>query len=114
MKCTVYTVWSEEDKGFICQIPEFKNLSAFGETYEEALMQAEIAAIGYIETLLETEYCNKVLNIEFSELTDEQKTVVAKSCGFQSYLFLVRFTEFTNRIKQEIFNILCFWKKGKK
>ncbi len=53
MKYSVSIVWSEEDEGFIAVIPEFKNLSAFGETYEEALKQAEIAADGYIETLKE-------------------------------------------------------------
>ena len=53
MKYSVSIVWSEEDKGFIAVIPEFKNLSAFGETYEEALKQAEVAADGYIGTLKE-------------------------------------------------------------
>ena len=43
--------WSDEEQGFIAVIPEFKNLSAFGKTYEEALEQVKIAVEGVIETL---------------------------------------------------------------
>ena len=45
--------WSEEDGGFIATIPEFKNLSAFGKTYEEALTEVRNVLEGYIETFKE-------------------------------------------------------------
>ncbi|MCG2711883.1 MAG: type II toxin-antitoxin system HicB family antitoxin [Candidatus Omnitrophica bacterium] len=48
-------VWSDEDAGFIATVPELKNLSAFGVTYEEALREAQEAIEGYIETLNDEE-----------------------------------------------------------
>ncbi len=48
---SINIVWSDEDEGYIATIPELKNLSAFGETYEEALKEIKIAAEGYIEAL---------------------------------------------------------------
>ncbi|MCK9594216.1 MAG: toxin-antitoxin system HicB family antitoxin [Candidatus Omnitrophica bacterium] len=50
-KYSINIVWSDEDAGFIATIPEFKNLSAFGNTYEEALKEAETVLEGYIESL---------------------------------------------------------------
>jgi predicted RNase H-like HicB family nuclease len=41
--------WSEEDNGFIATVPEFPYLSAFGETRDSALAEAEIALKGFIE-----------------------------------------------------------------
>ncbi len=35
--------WSEEDEGFIAICQEFPGLSAFGETREEALREAQTA-----------------------------------------------------------------------
>jgi len=52
-KYSLNIVWSDEDRGYVATIPELKNLSAFGETYEEALKEATIAAEGYLETLRE-------------------------------------------------------------
>jgi predicted RNase H-like HicB family nuclease len=49
-KYSINIIWSDEDGGYIATIPEFKNLSAFGETYEKALEEAKVAAKGYIET----------------------------------------------------------------
>ena len=34
---------STEDNGYICKIPEYPNLSTFGETPEEALKEGLIA-----------------------------------------------------------------------
>ena len=51
LKYSVNITWSDEDKGYIAIIPELNNLSAFGESYKEALKEAEIAAIAYLETL---------------------------------------------------------------
>ncbi len=41
--------WSNEDQGYIALVPEFKNLSAFGETPEKALMEAKLLIQDYIE-----------------------------------------------------------------
>ena len=43
--------WSEDDNGYIATVPEFPNLSAFGETQEEALQEAQFALEGYIEEM---------------------------------------------------------------
>jgi predicted RNase H-like HicB family nuclease len=45
--------WSEEDEGFIAICQEFPGLSAFGETREEALREAQIALDLMIEIYLE-------------------------------------------------------------
>ncbi|WP_291316073.1 type II toxin-antitoxin system HicB family antitoxin [Desulfuromonas sp.] len=41
--------WSDEDEGFIATCPDFPGLSAFGETQEEALVEAKVALEGFIE-----------------------------------------------------------------
>lgn len=48
---SINIAWSDEDKGYIATVPEFRNLSAFGETQEEALEEAHIVLEGYIEAL---------------------------------------------------------------
>jgi predicted RNase H-like HicB family nuclease len=45
--------WSEEDGGFIANVPELPYCSAFGETYEEALQEALVAMDLYLSTLRE-------------------------------------------------------------
>jgi predicted RNase H-like HicB family nuclease len=45
--------WSDEDGGYIATIPEFPNLSAFGETPDKALAEAKIAANLMLEVLKE-------------------------------------------------------------
>ncbi len=45
--------WSEEDESFIAICHEFPGLSAFGETREEALHEAQIALDLMIETYQE-------------------------------------------------------------
>jgi len=45
--------WSEEDESFIAICQEFPGLSAFGETREEALHEAQIALDLMIETYQE-------------------------------------------------------------
>jgi predicted RNase H-like HicB family nuclease len=42
--------WSNEDEGFIATSPDFPGLSAFGETVEEALSEAQVALKLFIET----------------------------------------------------------------
>ena len=45
--------WSEEDDGYIANIPELRYCSAFGQTYEEALREARIAMDLYLSALRE-------------------------------------------------------------
>jgi predicted RNase H-like HicB family nuclease len=42
-KYTIHIFWSDEDEGFIAICDEFPGLSAFGETREDALKEAQIA-----------------------------------------------------------------------
>jgi predicted RNase H-like HicB family nuclease len=45
--------WSEEDRGYIANVPELPHCSAFGESYEEALREAPIAMDLYLSVLRE-------------------------------------------------------------
>ena len=45
--------WSEEDGGYIANVPELPNLSAFAENYEEALREVRIAMDLYLSALRE-------------------------------------------------------------
>ncbi len=49
-KYALQIFWSEEDGGYITICQEFPGLSAFGETREEALREAQIALDLMIET----------------------------------------------------------------
>ena len=42
--------YSEEDGGYIADIPDLKSCSAFGETPEEALREVQIAKAARLET----------------------------------------------------------------
>jgi len=44
--------YSEEDEGYIADIPDLKFCSAFGETPEEALKQLHIAKAAWLEAAL--------------------------------------------------------------
>lgn len=46
--------WSEEDGGYIADVPDLRYCSAFGETYEEALHEVRIAMELHLDTLRET------------------------------------------------------------
>ena len=41
--------WSSEDEGFVARVPEFPNLYAFGESQEEARMEAFFVLGVYME-----------------------------------------------------------------
>ena len=41
--------YSNEDKGYIADIPDLKYCSAFGETPESALQEVQIAKIAWLE-----------------------------------------------------------------
>lgn len=42
--------WSEEDQAFIVEVPELSGCIADGETYQEAVQNAEIVIQQWIET----------------------------------------------------------------
>lgn len=42
--------WSEEDKRFVVEVPELPGCMADGETYEEAVQNAQIIISEWIET----------------------------------------------------------------
>ncbi len=48
-------IWSEEDNAYVATVPEFKNLSGFGGTREEALKQGQVALEGYLESARESD-----------------------------------------------------------
>lgn len=52
-KYSINLEWSNEDECYISTIQEFPGLSAFGNTPEEAVKEAKIAAKGFIEVLKE-------------------------------------------------------------
>lgn len=58
--------WSDEDEGFIATCPDFPGLSAFGETPEEALDEADIALDLFIETLQQEAFEEGLLCLKYS------------------------------------------------
>jgi len=46
---SINLIWSDEDESYVATIPEFPGLSAFGDTPEEAVEEAKIAANGFIK-----------------------------------------------------------------
>ncbi|MBS1788999.1 MAG: type II toxin-antitoxin system HicB family antitoxin [Acidobacteria bacterium] len=53
MKYSFLLHWSDEDEGYIAKCPEFPGLSAFGETPDEAIAEAQVALELMIETYQE-------------------------------------------------------------
>ncbi len=53
MKYEVIIYWSEEDKSFVAEVPELAGCAADGETYIEALQNAQIVMQEWIETAQE-------------------------------------------------------------
>ena len=45
--------WSDEDGGYIANVPDLEYCSAFGETYEEALREVLVAMDLHLDTLRE-------------------------------------------------------------
>ena len=54
MKYSFRIQWSDEDESFVATSAEFPGLSAFGDTYHEALSEAETALELMIETYQES------------------------------------------------------------
>jgi predicted RNase H-like HicB family nuclease len=44
--------YSEEDEGYIADIPDLKGCSAFGHTPEEALKEVQLVRVAWIEAAL--------------------------------------------------------------
>jgi len=55
IKYEVIIYWSEEDEAFIAEVPELPGCMADGETYQEALSNAEVVIQEWIETAEELE-----------------------------------------------------------
>jgi predicted RNase H-like HicB family nuclease len=53
VKYEIIIYWSVEDSSFIAEIPELSGCMADGETYQEALKNAEIVANEWLETARE-------------------------------------------------------------
>jgi predicted RNase H-like HicB family nuclease len=47
--------WSEEDRAFIVEVPELAGCMADGETYQEAVQNAELVIQEWIETAKQVE-----------------------------------------------------------
>jgi predicted RNase H-like HicB family nuclease len=45
--------WSEEDGGYIADLPDLEHCSAFGRTAAEALAELEVAKTAWLETARE-------------------------------------------------------------
>jgi antitoxin HicB len=52
-KYSINLMWSDEDESYVATIPEFPGLSVFGDTPEEAVEEAKIAAEGFMEVFKE-------------------------------------------------------------
>ena len=52
-KYEIIIYWSEEDEAFIAEVPELPGCMADGNTYQEALSNAEVIIQEWIETAKE-------------------------------------------------------------
>lgn len=52
-KYETFIYWSEPNKAFIAEVPELARCIADGETYQEALINAEVIIQEWIETAQE-------------------------------------------------------------
>jgi predicted RNase H-like HicB family nuclease len=53
IKYEIILYWSNEDQAFIAEVPELPGCMADGETYQEALANAEVIIAEWIETAQE-------------------------------------------------------------
>ncbi len=54
LKYEIDIFWSDEDDAYIANVPELPYCSAWGDTYEEALAEAQVAIRGHLHVLRET------------------------------------------------------------
>ncbi len=52
-KYEIIIYWSKDDDGFVAEVPELPGCMADGETYQEALSNAEVVIGEWIETAME-------------------------------------------------------------
>ena len=50
MDCHINIFYSDDDEGYIADIPDLKGCSAFGNTPEEAVKELTLVKIAWIET----------------------------------------------------------------
>lgn len=55
LKYEIDIFWSEEDEGYIADVPDLEYCSAWGETYEEALREVRVAMELHLEVLEQTD-----------------------------------------------------------
>lgn len=53
LRYEVIIYWSDEDQAFVAEIPELPGCAADGETYQEAIANAEVVIREWVETALE-------------------------------------------------------------
>ncbi len=63
-KYLINIFWSEEDGGYIANVPDLRYCSAFGETYEEALHEVLVAMKLHLDTLREMDRVIPERNID--------------------------------------------------
>ena len=49
----IIVYWSDEDQGFVAEVPELPGCAADGATYQEAISSAEVVIREWIETATE-------------------------------------------------------------
>jgi len=49
-KYEVIIYWSDEDQAFVAEVPELPGCAADGQTYQEALANAEVVTQEWLET----------------------------------------------------------------
>jgi predicted RNase H-like HicB family nuclease len=49
----IIVYWSDDDQGFIAEVPELPGCAADGATYQEAIANAEVVIKEWIETATE-------------------------------------------------------------
>ena len=49
----IIVFWSEEDAGWIADVPDLKSCSAFGKTPQEAVAEVRVAMDAWLETARE-------------------------------------------------------------
>ena len=70
--------YSEEDGGYIADIPDLKSCSAFGQTPEEALREVQIAKVAWLATCRAQTQTDSQGAISPGHLRGDELTLVGK------------------------------------